>query len=133
VPSARSAALAQNAGNADTLGGITAGATPLFLAPSGLSAVSPNASTVSELASAESGTATDLTVFLSSAPLDPVTFTLDVGGSPTAVTCTVPIGSFSCTASGSAPVADADVVTLQFASAVGTGIGRIQFGWLESF
>jgi hypothetical protein len=79
-------------------------------------------------------TASDLAVTLSVAPglTDSRTFTLRVGNANTALTCTVPGGTVTCTSTGSVTIPAASLISLGATSTGAPSATDVRFGWRAS-
>jgi hypothetical protein len=127
-----------NAGNpagAAVLGrgnGVTTGA--WFMAPSGLATASTNENNVSSFTPNNTITASNLAVTLTVAPGlgDSRTFTLRVGNANTALTCTVPGGTVTCTSTGSITIPEASLISLGATSTGAPSPTDVRFGWRAS-
>jgi hypothetical protein len=126
---------AGNPASAAVLGrgnGVTTGA--WFMAPSGLAAANVNENNVSSFTPNTTITASDLAVTLTVAPglTDSRTFTLRVGNANTALTCTVPGGTVTCTSTGSVSIPEASLISLGATSTGAPSTTDVRFGWRAS-
>jgi hypothetical protein len=112
--------------------GVTTGA--WFMTPSGLSTANVNENLVSSFTPNAPITASDLAVTLTVAPglTDSRTFTLRVGNANTALTCTVPGGTVTCTSTGSITIPEASLISLGATSTGAPSATDVRFGWRAS-
>jgi hypothetical protein len=105
-----------------------------FMAPSGLAAANANENIVSSFTPNATITASDLAVTLSVAPglTDSRTFTLRVGNANTALTCTVPGGTVTCTSTGSVSIPGASLISLGATTTGAPSPTDVRFGWRAS-
>jgi hypothetical protein len=105
-----------------------------FMTPSGLSTANMNENLVSSFTPNATVTASDLAVTLSVAPglTDSRTFTLRVGNANTALTCTVPGGTVTCTSTGSVTIPAASLISLGATSTGAPSATDVRFGWRAS-
>jgi len=111
--------------------GVNVPATPSFLAPSGQFAADANENNVSSFTPNATMTASNLAVTLSVAPglADSRTFTLRVGNANTALTCTVPGGTVTCTSTGSVAIPGASLISIGSTSTGAPLPTDVRFGW----
>jgi hypothetical protein len=111
--------------------GVNVPATPSFLAPSGQLAADANENNVSSFTPNATMTASNLAVTLSvaPAPADSRTFTLRVGNANTALTCTVPGGTVTCTSTGSVTIPGASLISIGSTSTGAPLPTDVRFGW----
>jgi hypothetical protein len=111
--------------------GVNVPATPSFLAPSGQLAADANENNVSSFTPNATMTASNLAVTLSVAPglADSRTFTLRVGNANTALTCTVPGGTVTCTSTGSVTIPGASLISIGSTSTGAPLPTDVRFGW----
>ncbi len=111
--------------------GVNVLATPSFLAPSGQFAANANENLVSSFTPNATMVASDLAVTLSVAPglADSRTFTLRVGNANTALTCTVPGGTVTCTSAGSVTIPGASLISIGSTSTGAPDPTDVRFGW----
>lgn len=102
-----------------------------FMAPSGLSTANTNQNDVSSFTPNAEIKASDLAVTLTVAPglADSRTFTLFVGNAPTALTCTVPGGTVTCTSTGSITIPEASLISLGATTTGAPSATDVRFGW----
>jgi hypothetical protein len=102
-----------------------------FMTPSGLSTANVNENLVSSFTPNATIRASDLAVTLSVAPglTDSRTFTLRVGNANTALTCTVPGGTVTCTSTGSVTIPEASLISLGATSTGAPSATDVRFGW----
>jgi hypothetical protein len=102
-----------------------------FMAPSGLAGASMNENLVSSFTPNNTITASNLAVTLTVAPglTDSRTFTLRVGNANTALTCTVPGGTVTCTSTGSITIPEASLISLGATSTGAPSATDVRFGW----
>jgi hypothetical protein len=102
-----------------------------FMTPSGLSTANMNQNLVSSFTPNAVIKASDLAVTLTDAPglADSRTFTLFVGNAATALTCTVPGGTVTCTSTGSITIPEASLIALGASSTGTPSPTDVRFGW----
>ena len=102
-----------------------------FMAPSGVSTSVTNQNDVSSFTPNAVIKASDLAVTLTVAPglADSRTFTMFVGNAPTALTCTVPGGTVTCTSTGSINIPEASLISLGATSTGAPSATDVRFGW----
>jgi len=102
-----------------------------FMAPSGLATAMTNENNVSSFTPNVPITASALAVTLTVAPglADSRTFTLRVGNANTALTCTVPGGTVTCTSTGSVTIPEASLISLGATSTGAPSATDVRFGW----
>jgi hypothetical protein len=111
--------------------GNTVGATPSFLAPSGLATANANENLVSSFTPNTTIVASDLSVSLSVAPglTDSRTFTLRVGNANTALVCLVGGGTSTCNSTGSVTIPPASLISIGSTSTGTPDPTDVRFGW----
>jgi len=105
--------------------------TPSFLAPSGNLASNANENLVSSFTPNATMTASDLAVTLTVAPglAESRTFTLRVGNANTALTCTVPGGTVTCTSTATVTIPEASLISIGSTSTGTPTATDVRFGW----
>jgi hypothetical protein len=102
-----------------------------FLAPSGQLLFDSNENDVSSFTPNATMTASDLAVTLTVAPglTESRTFTLRVGNADTALTCTVPGGTVTCTSTASVAIPPASLISIGSTSTGTPTTTDVRFGW----
>src|SRR5215211_3987396 len=112
-------------------GVITVGTGTFFLAPSGQSDASSSENSVDSFTPNATMTASDLAiaVFDAPAPGSSRRFTLSVGHADTALTCTVPGGTTTCTSTGSVTIPGGSLISMKSETSGGGIPTFVRFGW----